>query len=170
MLPTPAGLWIALEVGPRRWRLAGSSSVSAAQDTLEQWTQGRHAATHDADVYFCGRPNSDVARIPEEVTQSAVVDDIAQLHKRSRASKDTEAENCDKCDAGSAVHVQVPQHRGWNEDGKEEIGEDVESGAGVGERLESVLVPADRFDRRVPLNSDIRTLREHRLQAKTINK
>lgn len=112
-------------------RLSGALAVRAAEDAPEDWSQARQATGNDSDVEFDTRPDGDVLRIPKPVAEFSVVGNVAELDNGGRASEDTEAENGDETDAGAEVHVEVPQHRRGDNNGEEEIGNDVECGVGV---------------------------------------
>lgn len=109
----------------RRSRLARSFAVNAAEEALEDRSQRRQATSNDADVEFHGRPNGEVARIPQPVAELAIVDDIGQPDNSSCAGEDTETKDTNERDPSAEMDVEVPEHWYGNNNGKEEIGEDV---------------------------------------------
>lgn len=107
-------------------RLSRALAVGAAEEASKDGSQTGETTSNDADVEFQTCPDGNVSRVPEPVTQLAVVCNVAQLYKRGSAGKDTEAQDADEGDSCAEVNVEFPEHGRGDDDGEEKIGDDVE--------------------------------------------
>lgn len=124
--------------GSRGGRLVGrrTPGVYTSEPALEERAQARQAPGDDADVELDGGPDGNVARVPQPVAQLAVVGDVAELDKGSGAGEDAEAQHAEQRDARARVHVEPPQHGRRDDNGEQEVRQDVERRVRVREALE----------------------------------
>lgn len=156
---------------PRSVGSLPGASQSTAKHALEQRPQRRNAAGNDAHIALHHGPDAHVARVPEPVAGLAVVDDRGDFSNSRTAREAAQPERQNQRGPCSPVDVEVPEHGHGNDDGEEEVREDVESHVGVREALKRLGPPANRGlgDLLVPQRANVGTLADDRL-SKTVSR